>query len=400
MDNRLQRVSNELTGRFGSGVVRLFRGPGRVNLLGEHTDYNQGWVLPIAIDRDVSIAARPRPDRMVRLYSLDFEQQTAFSLDDIRPADDAPWSNYVRGMAVVLQKHGKALCGMDGVLQGNVPIASGLSSSAAMEVGFGLAFQNLAGFEMSPVDLALAAQQAEHEFIGVKCGIMDQYISRMGKRGHALLIDCRSLECRPIPIGDSAGSCQDGRVFVVGDTRVRRELASSEYNVRRQQGEEAVRRLQPVLPGITALRDVSSMQLKQHGYLLPDTILRRARHVVSEDERTLEGVEALGAGDLARFGRLMNASHESLRDDYQVSCSELDTMVKAARSVSGVLGSRMTGAGFGGCTVSLVDRSAVEALITEVQDRYETAFGRSPSLYLCNAEDGAHEVVCNTGAHV
>lgn len=388
MDDRFEKLRGEFTARWGDGPLRFFRGPGRVNLLGEHTDYNEGLVLPIAIDRDVSIAARARPDRIVRLYSLDFQKETEFDLDNIQHSEDATWSNYVRGIAVELQQQGKNLEGMDAVLQGNIPIGSGLSSSAGMEVGFALVFQCLASFEMSPVDMALLAQKSEHEFIGVMCGIMDQYISRMGEKNHALLIDCRSLEYRAIPIPPESDTA-----FVVGDTRVHRELAGSEYNVRRQQCEEAVRLLQAVLPGIKALRDVSSPQLHTHGHLLSDVVLKRARHVVSEDERVLEGADALEQGDLARFGRLMNGSHDSLRDDYEVSSAELDTIVDAARTVPGVLGSRMTGAGFGGCTVSLVERSAIDAFKDSVTQQYRAAFGKDPALYVCTAENGAHEVM-------
>jgi galactokinase len=258
-----------------------------------------------------------------------------------------------------------------------------------MEVGFALTFQRLSGFEMSPVDMALSAQKAEHTFIGVKCGIMDQYISRMGRKDHALLIDCRSLEYRAISIPVSQAP---GYVFVVGDTKVRRKLATSKYNERRAECEEAVRLLRPVLPGITALRDVSSSQLKQHMELLPANVLKRARHVVTEDERVMQAVEAVHAGDLAAFGRLMNDSHDSLRDDYEVSCDELNVIVNAARAVPGVLGSRMTGAGFGGCTVTLCETDAVDNLISAVRGRYGAAFGVEPSVYACAAVDGAREI--------
>ncbi|HET6386118.1 MAG TPA: galactokinase [Armatimonadota bacterium] len=395
MDERMEMLRDEFKARYGDGDLRFFRAPGRVNLLGEHTDYNDGWVLPIAINRDISIASRARDDRVVRLYSLDFQEETEFSLDDIAPSTTRKWSNYVRGIALELEKRKIRLKGMDAVLQGNVPIASGLSSSAAMEIGFALAFQGLNGFDMAPVEMALLAQKTEHEFIGVMSGIMDQFISRMGQKDHALLIDCRSLESRAIPLSGALGAGRGSNrdlVFVVGDTRVRRALADSEYNIRRRQCEEAVRLLEPALPGIKALRDVSLEQLQAHEQLLPEEVRKRARHVVTEDERVLQGVAALEGGDMAAFGRCMNGSHDSLRDDYEVSSAELDTIVKAARSVPGVLGSRMTGAGFGGCTVSLVEKTAVEKLTQVVKGRYQAAFHKEPSLYVCTAENGAHEV--------
>jgi galactokinase len=397
MDERVTGIKQSFEERFGMPPGLIVRAPGRVNLLGEHTDYNDGFVLPIAINRDILMAVRARPDRTVNLHSVDFCEDSSFELDRLEPAAKASWSNYFRGVALMLERTGIRLAGLDGVLSGNVPIASGLSSSAAMEIGSALVFQKLTGFEMAPVQMALLAQKAEHEFIGVLSGIMDQYICRMGRKDHALLIDCRSLESRLIPVaaGGPAGpgnASADHPVFVVGDTRVRRELVGSEYNVRRSQCEQAVEQLRSALPDIKALRDVSSEELNQNEALLSDTVLRRARHVVSEDERVLRGVEALERGELAVFGRLMNESHDSLRNDYEVSSPELDTIVDAARTVPGVLGSRMTGAGFGGCTVSLVESDAVPEFERVVGARYRAAFSVEPSLYICTAEDGAHVV--------
>lgn len=378
----MQAVRDEFARVFGGECV-LVRAPGRVNLIGEHTDYNEGFVFPVAIDRAVRYAAAPRDDGRVVLRSLNFDARSEFSLSEIRKDEEQPWSNYVRGVADVLQAAGHTLRGMNAVVEGNVPLGSGLSSSAAMEVGALLAFQAVSGFEVEPVQSALLAQKAENQFVGVNCGIMDQFISRLGVRGHALLIDCRSLSYEAVPVGGD-----DVRI-VVSDSRVKRGLVDSEYNRRRAECERAVTLLNAKLPGIRALRDVTPEQLVTHASLLPGETLKRARHVVTEDDRCLRSVAALRAGDLAAFGRLMNESHLSLRDDYEVSCRELDILVEAAQGVPGVLGSRMTGAGFGGCTVSLVQSDAVERFRESVTAAYERAVGRAPEIYVCSAEAGA-----------
>ncbi len=364
---------------------RLVRAPGRVNLIGEHTDYNDGFVLPMAIDRAVWLVVRPRDDRQVIVSSLDFGGTTSFSLDEISHNADQLWSNYLRGVAWALQEQGYRLRGMEGVIAGDVPIGAGLSSSAATEVAAAKAFQVVSGFDWDGVTVALACQRAENEFVGMRCGIMDQFIAVLGQRGHALLIDCRSLAHELVPL-------PTGLRVVVADTMKRRGLVDSEYNLRRQQCEEGVERLQEHLPGIRALRDVSSADLVRYGHTLPEVVRRRCMHVVQENERVLRAVAALREGDAVAFGRLMNASHASLRDLYEVSCRELDLMVEIARSVDGCLGARMTGAGFGGCTVNLVEEGAVSRFQEIVRKAYERQTGLAPHLYVCAASEGAGEV--------
>lgn len=383
-----------LLARFGEvfgGEPRTFRAPGRVNLIGEHTDYNGGFVLPVAIDRDVLFAARARDDRTVRLHALNFEASSEFSLDDIRRDEAQPWSNYVRGVALYLQRElgesGNRLRGMDVVISGNVPVASGLSSSAALEVGAATTLLGLAGLKLDGVRTALVCQAAENRFVGVNCGIMDQFISALGRAGHALLIDCRSLAYDLVPLA------QTGYRVVVADTTVRRGLAGSEYNVRRAQCEEAVRILGERLGRpIQALRDVSNEELAAHATALPEVVRRRALHVVGENTRTLEAVAYLRSGDLVGFGRLMNESHASLRELYEVSSPELDALVEAARGVEGVLGARMTGAGFGGCSVALVREDAIAEFERRVGREYLARTGRSALFYVCQVTDGAAEV--------
>ncbi|MGQ9525165.1 MAG: galactokinase [Armatimonadota bacterium] len=357
--------------------------PGRVNLIGEHTDYNDGFVLPIAIGRWVGYALTPRDDAKVRLVSLNFGGEVEFDLRDFGKDGVNSWSNYPRGVAWALQERGLKLKGMDAVLYGDVPLGSGLSSSAAVEVATATAFQAIGDFVLDGVEVALLCQRAENQFVGVNCGIMDQFISQLAKERHALLIDCRSLEYRHVPMPSAEYR------FVVADTAKRRGLVDSEYNTRRRECEEAVRFFAERRPQVKALRDVSLDELLEAKAKLDTAVFRRARHVVTENERTLRAVKALEAGNMEAFGELMNASHESLRTDYEVSCSELDAMVEEARRVPGVLGSRMTGAGFGGCTVSLVRADAVEQFLAQVPERYAARTGLKPEVFVFEAVGGA-----------
>jgi galactokinase len=367
-----------------------------VNLIGEHTDYNDGYVLPVAIDLSILMAAAPRPDRQVVLHALDFEQRTEFSLDDIQHDAQYPWSDYQRGVAFFLQERGFELLGVNAVISGDIPVGSGLSSSAAVEVAAAYTWQVLSGFPLSRVGLALLCQQAENEFVGMKCGIMDQFICTLGQRDHALLVDCRTLEHEAVKLGAGEGSPRSSATIVVCDTMKRRGLVDSEYNARRRECEEGVRLLQKHLPRIKALRDVSPAQFERYQGDLPEVVRRRCRHIVYENERVLQSVEALRGNDLATFGRLMNDSHISLRDDYQVSCRELNVMVEAAWQVEGVYGSRLTGAGFGGCTVSLVAGEAVELFRAHVAAEYQAATGVEPQIYVCAVEDGVREVLVSS----
>jgi galactokinase len=386
LSERAASLKAEFRKHYGAAPELIVRAPGRVNLIGEHTDYNDGYVLPIAINRSVLVALTRRADRMVRLWAADFGEQDAFSLDSIEHAERRRWSNYQRGVAVVLQARGFDLPGVDVAIVSDVPVAAGLSSSAALEVSMAVAWQTLVGFELSRPDLALLCQRAENTFVGVNCGIMDQFISALGQKDAALLIDCRSLEHRAVAL-------PEGRRVVVMDTRKSRGLADSAYNTRRAECEEGVRLLRAHLPGIRALREVSWQQFVGYADDLPDNVRKRCRHVIAENQRVVESVDALARGDAAAFGRLMDASHRSLRDDYEVSCAELDAMVEAAWRAPGVIGARMTGGGFGGCAVALVEQDQSEAFSQQVADEYQSVTGLEPSLYVCTAEAGAG-IVC------
>ena len=382
----IDRLRAAFADRFGAPPAFVVRAPGRVNLIGEHTDYNDGFVFPAAIEFDVVIAGAPRDDRAVRAVSRVFGQESVFSLDAIEHSADAPWSDYLRGVAKVLSAAGHRLRGMDAVVDGTVPLGSGLSSSAAIEVASALAFEAAAGFELPPVQRALLCQRAEREFVGVQCGIMDQFISALGRRGHALLIDTRSLDYRAVPLPESGVS------IVIANTNKPRSLASSAYNLRRSQCEQAVAAIREGAVVVQALRDVTPSLLDAHRSAMPEVVYRRARHVVSENQRALDGVAALERGDMREFGRLMVESHVSLRDDYEVSSRELDALVDAALAAPGVLGSRMTGAGFGGCTVSLVEDDAVDGFCRQVGDRYRSAVGYDATFYVTGAADGAGRI--------
>jgi galactokinase len=365
--------------RFGHRPAFLSRAPGRVNLIGEHTDYNDGFVLPMAINREVAVVGAPRDDRRIRLYALNFDDEACFALDQLQRGEPADWSDYPRGVAWALQEAGFDLVGFDGVLYGDVPIGSGLSSSAAIEMAVFMAFAAcqpaLAGLDR--VRAAKLAQRAENAFVGVNCGIMDQFVSALGQAGHALFIDCRSLDYAPVrmPVGTAV---------VIVDTAAPRSLAASAYNERRAQCEAAARML-----GIPALRDLSPEIFAQRRAALPALVAQRAEHVIYENQRVLDAVAALRAGDVATFGRLMNESHDSLRDLYEVSSAELDAVVEIARGVSGVYGARMTGAGFGGCAIALAEQTAIDALRDAVMREYPARTGRQPSIYICTASDGA-----------
>lgn len=381
----VEKVQAEFLRRMQRAATLVARGPGRVNLIGEHTDYNDGFVLPVAIDRAAFAAASPRQDRLLRVWATQYQAEMILDLDRATPDATREWGMYILGMAAMIERDGYQLCGADLVIDGDVPTGAGLSSSAALENAVGAALAAIAGLHIPPVRMAQIGQKTENQFVGVNSGIMDQMISALGQAQHALLIDCRSYTYRPISMP------ADVRL-VVCDSKVSRELAGSAYNERRAQCEEAVRLLQTVLPDIVALRDVTPDQLAQHEHLLSPLVRQRARHVVTENARTVEGAERLVAGDLQAFGQLMNESHRSLRDDYEVSSPQLDLLAKTAQRVPGVFGSRLTGAGFGGCTISLVAPDAVASMITAVQDAYSRSFQITPEVYVCMASDGAQVI--------
>ena len=377
----LERIAATYQQQFGQAPELLVSAPGRVNLIGEHTDYNDGFVLPVAIDKKIIIGGSRRADDVVRLYSLNFGEFQEFSISSL--VKQNTWSDYVKGVVSELLQDGHHLRGFNAVLEGNVPRASGLSSSAAIEVASAFFMAQMFQLSMSGEEMAKLCQRAENRFVGVNCGIMDQFISRLGKLGHALLIDCRDLRYQLVPFE------VEGCSIVMCNSNVKRQLVDSAYNERRSQCEEGVRLLKAKLPAIAALRDVTSAQLQAHAALLPPLTFQRCRHVVTENERVMQAVEALNANNIARFGELLNQSHESLRDDYQVSCKELDILVELARSVNGTIGSRMTGAGFGGCTVSLVQDSAVETFRQVIVEKYKERTGITADVYISKAEDGA-----------
>jgi galactokinase len=372
--------------RFGSKPSRFFFAPGRVNLIGEHTDYNDGYVLPMALDKGTVIAANPRRDRRVRAYSANIDQIAEFELDQPTPTGVGSWTDYIGGVAWILNERYGSLTGADLAVASDLPIGAGLSSSAALELAAGLALASLSQLEIDPLALALIGQEAEHNYVGIKCGIMDQYVAAFGRRDNALLIDCRSLQSQVIPLR------LNNYQIVVCDSHVKHELASSEYNQRRSECEEGVRLLQEVMPGIQALRDVSVSDFNQHRSLLPQNVRQRCRHVVTENDRTLAAAEALKLSNMAEMGRLMTESHVSLRDDYQVSCPELDLLVDSALSIEGVLGARMTGGGFGGCTVNLINRESIDLFRNRIAGEYERVFSKTPSIYIFEASDGAREI--------
>jgi len=375
--NREQEIRALFRQEFGHESDLLVRAPGRVNLIGEHTDYNDGFVLPAALDRDIMMAASPRADRQVVLYSHNFQERTAFSLETIEHDQAHPWSNYIRGVALHLQEEGYALPGMEACIHGNVPIGAGLSSSAALEVAAARAFRALGGLPLDNVSLALLCQRAENEFVGVNCGIMDQFVASLGRRERALFLDCRDLSYKLVAL-------PTGRVqIMVCDSRIQRGLVDSEYNQRRAECAEGVQILAQFLPGVRALRDVSVEAFQEYRDSLPPLIAKRCEHVIYENQRTLASVRLLQEGDLVRFGELMAASHISLRDNYQVSCRGLDLLVELANGVEGVLGARLTGAGLGGCTVNLVQREAVDEFDRRVAGGYEAEMGWKPAIYAC-----------------
>jgi galactokinase len=361
------------------GVPRLYRAPGRVNLIGEHTDYNDGFVLPAAIDMYMWVALAPRSDDRLRVHSENMNARAEFDLADRAPRGD--WSDYVHGVAVVLRDAGHRVGGADMLVRGGVPVGSGLSSSAALEVATGFALLDGSGMAVDRVELARLCQRVENEFVGARCGIMDQFIVCTGRAGHATLLDCRSLESTQVPLPGDAR-------LVICNTMVKHDLAAGEYNARRAECEAGVRELARLLPGVSALRDVSTEDFDRAGGTLPETVFRRCRHVVGENARTLAAASALERGDLTAFGALMTESHRSLRDDYEVSCEELDVMVELARGLPGVYGARMTGGGFGGCTINLVAAGAAPAFARSIAEAYQEATGLTPQVYVCEAVDG------------
>lgn len=358
-------------------MARLFRAPGRVNLIGEHTDYNDGFVLPVALDFSTYARVSPRADRRLQIYSENFGEEVEIDLDDVQLAARGHWSDYPIGVAVVLDRAVHRLRGARLELRGEVPIGSGLSSSAAVEVATACALVANAGLQIDKRELARLCRQAENDFVGARVGIMDQFVSLFGQAQHALLLDCRSLEFRLLPLPDNVR-------LIICNTTVKHALASSAYNERRAQCEAGAQILGP-------LRDATIEQLEQNRAKLDEVVYRRCRHVITENARVLAAADALERGDLREFGKLMGESHRSLGDDYEVSSYELDLMVELAQKVEGVYGARMTGGGFGGCTINLVATDHAENFQQTVADEYARITKLKPEIYICTAANGAEE---------
>ena len=375
-----QHVTLHFTNRFGEAPRWVVRAPGRVNLIGEHTDYNDGFVLPLAIDRAVWIALRPRHDRRVMVHSIDFDQSGEFSLDGFS-RQQAGWIEYLKGTAWSLQDAGHRLTGWEGVVAGDVPLGAGLSSSAALEMATARAFAAAGNLAWNPAAMAKLGQRAENQWVGVNCGIMDHLISAAGRADHALLIDCRSLETQPVPF-------PPGVAVVVLDTSTRRGLVDSAYNERRAQCEAAARFFK-----VSALRDVTIERFRQSADGLDAVTRRRALHVIGENDRTVRAADAMRRGDAKTLGRLMDESHASLRDDYEVSSDALNAMVECAAAHPACYGARMTGAGFGGCAMALIRADAAEDFVQRTSTAYQRRTGHTPAVYVCHATSGA-EVVC------
>ncbi len=383
-DHRQMNISH-LSGQFEKlfGTrPQIYRAPGRVNLIGEHTDYNDGFVMPAAIAFSTYVAVAPRRDRQLAIHSEQFPDSFECELDNLPQRRTGSWWDYILGVALELRRRGLHLSGANLLVHGEVPIGAGLSSSAALEVASAFALMNRTETSLPRPEIANVCRQAENNFVGARVGIMDQFVSCLARGGHAILLDCRTLEYQFVPV-------PAGIQFVVCNTMVKHDLASGTYNTRRAECEEAVRYFAQWDPAVHALRDVSVDLLNQHAADLPPIILKRARHVIFENQRTRDAARAFAQGDMLTVGQLLHASHCSLRDLYEVSCRELDLMVEAAEGLPGFIGGRMTGGGFGGCTVNLVRQEDADEFAAQIAQRYRAGSGIDPQIYICSAEDGA-----------
>jgi galactokinase len=381
-------VSRELAAKFTrkfGGTPAVVQAPGRVNLIGEHTDYNDGFVLPAAIQFQTTVAIAARQDDRLVLDSENYGEQVEFGQSELPQKARHHWSDYVVGVAEKLREQGIRLPGANLLISGDVPQGAGLSSSASLEVAVCKAFLEIASARMDELTMARLCQNAENDFVGARCGIMDQFVSVHAKKDHALLLDCRSLTYQQYVL-------PEGTRLVICNTMVRHAIAGGEYNQRRRECEAATLFFAERKPGTRALRDVSLEEFRKYEAKLPAVLRQRCRHVVAENARVLEAGRALAQADLERFGQLMQESHASLRDDFQVSCRELDVMVELATKMKGVYGARMTGGGFGGCTINVVKSEEVEAFRSRMAEEYEGAMGKRPEIYVCSASDGVRRV--------
>jgi galactokinase len=376
-----QQLREQFDRTFGGQPDLIVRSPGRINLIGEHTDYNDGWALPIALDVGTDVAARRRDDRILRITAPQLTATDEIPVDDLRPRHGSEWTRYVRGIAALLRETGRPVPGADVLIDGDLPIGAGLSSSASLELAVAVAFASLAGHQIDGVALARLGQRVENEIVGVRSGIMDQLAIALGVAGHALRIDCRTLETKTVPIPPGV------RILVL-DSAVPRTLAGSAYNQRRSECEVALKTLQAADPDLQALRDVTVGLLRKEGWRLTDVQLRRARHVITENQRVLDAVAALQRGDVGHFGQLLTDSHLSLRNDYEVSSPGLDMLVDIAAHTPGVLGARLTGAGFGGCVIALVTADRADRAVMTIAERYRQVTGLPGAGFACAASDG------------
>ncbi|CAN5137495.1 galactokinase [soil metagenome] len=379
-----QQLKEKFIGFFQK-EPRLFRAPGRVNLIGEHTDYNGGFVLPMAIDKETAAAIALRNDRKIRVHSVNLTETAEFDLEKPNDKNTCFWLNYIGGAARILERNNFKLSGADILIWSDVPAGAGLSSSAALETVAALSLSKTSGYDIDKTLLAQIGQQTEHEFVGVKVGIMDQFVSANAIKNHALLLDCRSLKFEHIPLDLSEHE------IVICNTNIKHDLATSEYNTRRDECEKAVEILQKFLPEIKQLRDVGLKDFEKYENELPEILLRRARHIITENERTLQAADALKNNDFDNFGKLMFASHESLKNHFKVSCCELDLLVEIAAVCKGVLGARMTGGGFGGSTVNFVKSQNLFEFQKKIRSNYYEKTKIEPTILISKASDGACE---------
>ena len=393
IDNaRLSQLKEAFEKQFHAPAQLVVCAPGRVNLIGEHTDYNEGYVFPVAIDRDMLIAASPNNSDTITVHSLDYSASESFAIGNgtaIEKNKNNAWADYLKAVIATLKKRGHQISGFNAVLSGNVPQGAGLSSSAAYEVAAVTLCSAIDQLGISAKDAALIAQQAENEFVGMQCGIMDQFISALGQEDSALIIDCRSLDFRAVPLNLAAKDY----AIVITHSGVRRGLVTSEYNARRSECNEGVKALSKALGRpLNSLRDVEMVEFDQHNSVLTDKVARRCKHVISENKRVVDAVEALEASDLDKFGTLMNESHRSLKDDFEVSCPEIDRLVELSQVHPGVLGARITGGGFGGCTVAVMANSAIDSYKEKLIPEYERVTRKKAEVYICVATEGARRL--------
>ncbi len=391
----IKELKTEFINLYGDGgEIRIFTSPGRVNLIGEHTDYNGGFVFPAALSMGTTIAVRLRNDNIVRMKATDLDGIIEIDTEKLENYKDLKWGDYQAGVMSELKKLGYTIIGCDMLYDDTLPHGGGLSSSAAIEVATALTFATLSNEkngitkDIDMVEMAKVGQAAENNYIGVNCGIMDQFASAMGKKDHAIFLKCDNLTFKHVKLS------MDGYSLVIANTNKKRSLADSKYNERRAECEEGLAELKKAFTNATCLSDITEDEFNENASLITnETVKRRVRHVICENARVLKSIDALNNKDMALFGKLMNASHDSLRDDYEVTGIELDTLVDEARKIDGVLGSRMTGAGFGGCSVTLIKTSAVDEFIEKVGPAYEAKIGYAPSFYVSSIEDGGHEVI-------